>query len=112
MIKNTIFAVLILLTASSIAYATPFVVSDQTTQVVTHCGVALDSTPKYDTPIVTGACKIDISGVSAGTHTIKATFVNIDPVWGRSESVFSAPLTFVKPASVIGIAPANLVISP
>ena len=106
----------IILIVSNFALAAPFVVSDSTTQVVTHCGVVLDSGSKIDVPVVTATpttaiCKYDISAVSVGPHTIKATFVNIDPIWGRSESVFSSPLDFVRPSNVINIAPTNLVIT-
>lgn len=106
----------LLLGLPSIAIAGPFVVTDPTTQIVTHCGYVLDVDAKVDSPVavVTGGsmCKIDVSMVAAGSHTIKATFVNIDPVWGRSESVFSVPLTFVRPASTLPNAPTNLMINP
>jgi len=106
----------LLLGLPSIAIAGPFVTSDPTTQIVTHCGYVLDVEAKVDSPIavVTGGniCKIDVGAVAAGSHTLKATFVNIDPVWGRSESVFSAPLTFVRPASTLPTAPTTLTIKP
>ena len=93
--------------------AAPFVVSDPSVQTVTHCGVMIDATAKVDSPVesVTGGkrCKYDVGGISTGTHTIKATFVNIDPVWGRSESVFSVPLSVTRPGAPV-VAPAGLVI--
>lgn len=103
---------ILLLLASINVYAAPFVVSDPSTQTVTHCGVVIDTQPKFDVPVINKACKVDISTVTEGAHTIKATFVNIDPVWGRSESVFSTPLNFVRPSAQLLIAPSNLVITP
>ena len=108
--KSLLFAALCLV--SSLAYASPFVVSDPSSQTVTHCGVILDDGVKYDVPVMGKACKIDISTVSVGSHTLKATFVNIDPIWGRSESVTSAPLNFVRPPNTIYTAPVNLIITP
>jgi hypothetical protein len=79
------------------------VISDATTQAVTHCGVTLDTSAKVDVPVevVSGGkrCKYDANSVTAGTHVIKMTYVNIDPTWGRLESVDSAPLTFTRPAN-------------
>ena len=98
------------------ALAAPFVVSDPTTQIVTHCGLYLDAASPVDVPVVktaTGAnCKFDINSVSTGVHTVKATFINIDPTWGRSESVTSAPFTFIRPASTMANSPTGLAISP
>lgn len=113
--KN-ILCLFFLLLGPVITMATPYVVSDQTPQKVTHCGVVLDGGTKYDVPVATATpttatCKIDISAVSVGQHTIKASFVNIDPTWGRSESVFSSPLDFVRPDNVIAFPPNNLVIT-
>jgi hypothetical protein len=105
-------ALLALLLGANWASAAPFVESDPTTQTVSHCGVVIDTAAKYDVAVVASACKIDISGVTVGTHTIKATFVRIDPIWGRSESVFSLPLTFTRPAAVMPTAPVGLVIIP
>lgn len=109
-----LFAFLLLVAVS--AQSAPFVVSDSTMQTVTHCGLLLDSAAKLDVPVVTVTdgkiCKFDLSAVTAGVHSIKATFVNIDPVWGRSESVASVPFTFTRPASTMGESPAGLVIIP
>jgi hypothetical protein len=83
------------------AIAAPFVISDETAQTVTHCGLFLDAAAKVDTPVASNTtgkyCKFDLAGLSTGAHTIKATFVNIDPVWGRLESVQSVPLSLTKP---------------
>ncbi len=92
--------------------AAPFVVSDPTTQAVTHCGMTIDTAAKVDSPVetVTGGkrCKYDLALISAGAHTIKATYVNIDSTWGRSESVASVPLNVTRPGPVT--APAGLVV--
>ena len=99
-----------------VVYAAPYAVSDPTTQAVTDCGIQLDNNVKMDidVEVVTGGkrCKYDLTTVSAGTHTIKATFVNIDPTWGRSESVFSTPLTFTRPVAAVPTAPIGIVLTP
>lgn len=105
-----------LLLGPAIAMATPFVVSDPTTQKVTHCGIQLDSGAKVEVPVTSvsttsAICKYDVGGVTIGTHNIKATFINVDPVWGRSESVFSVPLDFVRPNNTIATPPTGLDIS-
>ena len=93
---------LVLLLAPILSYGAN-VVSDPTNQTVTHCGVTLDTNAKVDVPVetVTGGkrCKFDANSVTAGTHVIKMTFINADSVWGRLESVDSAPLTFTRPAN-------------
>lgn len=109
--KRLLLAAMLLL--PSLVVASPFVVSDPTTQTVTHCGILLDSGVKVDIPVTTvnatsAICKYDIGGVSVGPHAIKATFINIDPVWGRSESVTSVPLDFVRPGNVITNPPVGL----
>jgi hypothetical protein len=111
--KHVLLLVTGLYALCSIAIASPFVTSDPTTQKVTHCGILLDSGAKVDVPVTTtnatsAVCKYDISLVTVGPHTIKATFVNIDPIWGRSESVTSAPLDFVRPDNAITNPPTNL----
>lgn len=110
---NIKIALAVLIALPSLSFASPFVVSDATTQKVTHCGVMLDSGAKVDVPVVsdsptTAICKYDIGGVSVGPHTIKTTFINIDPIWGRSESVYSTPLDFVRPGDTVSQPPAGL----
>ena len=94
--------------------AAPNVMSDPTTQTVTHCGYMLDAQPKVDVPVATDAagkfCKMDIANMPAGNHTIRATYVNIDPLWGRQESVPSLPLAVTKPSAPL--APLGLSVSP
>ena len=107
---------LLLLLFAPVVNATPFVVSEPTTQVVTHCNLLLDAAPGVDVLVasdVTGKyCKFDLAGITVGDHTIKAKFVNNDPIWGRSESVTSVPLLFTKPAILILIAPTGLLLKP
>ena len=105
---------ILLLALPTLTYAAPFITSDPTTQTVTHCGAQFDTAPKFDSVVQSDkSCKIDIpASLAPGVHTVKATYVNIDPVWGRSESVFSAPFTFTKPALSIPAAPAGLGITP
>jgi hypothetical protein len=96
--------------------AAPFVTSDATTQKVTHCGVLLDSGAKVEVPVVSvsatsAICKYDVGGVAVGPHTIKTTFINIDPVWGRNESAYSVPLNFERPGVDTVTPPSGLGIS-
>ena len=84
-----------------ISWSAPFIVSDPSTQAVTHCAYVIDANAQVDVAVeaVTGGkrCKIDIGSSLSGVHTLKAKFVNVDPVWGRSESVFSPNFTYTKP---------------
>lgn len=101
MIKILLFFVF----STALAQAAPFIRSDATAQAVTHCGYLLDTLPKVDMPVATEAagkyCLFDIGTLPAGAHTVRATFVNIDPIWGRSESVNSVPLGVTKPAQPV-----------
>ena len=109
-------SVLCLLALSAgVVYAAPWVVSDPTLQGVTHCGSVLDGGVKVDSLVAASplgkSCKIDIGAVGVGNHSIAASFVNMDPVYGRSESVMSAPLDFTVPAKTLN-APGVLKIAP
>jgi hypothetical protein len=61
----------------------------------------MDATAKLVIPVVaeTGGniCKLDLAGLANGSHTVKATAIVNDPIWGSQESVESLPLSFVKP---------------
>jgi hypothetical protein len=112
--KKFILASLLLIPV--LALSAPFVTSDATTQKVTHCGILLDSGAKVEVPVVSvsptsAICKYDVGGVVVGAHTIKATFINVDPLWGRSESVYSVPLDFERPAQTIPTSPSGLGLS-
>ena len=100
------FVAAAVLLAAATVHAAPFVVSDPAPaagQQPTHCGILLDSAAKVDVPVASDAtgkyCKYDVGSVSAGSHTVKATFVVIDSVWGRLESPVSAPFAFTRPVS-------------
>jgi len=103
--------IILFLAGISVANAAPFVVSDATTQTITGCKIQIDTAATFDSPAVNKACHVDVSNVSVGSHTIKAAFYNIDPVWGRGESVFSSPLSFTR-TSAITTAPSNLSLVP
>jgi len=85
----------------SLAVAAPFVVSDPTLQGVTHCGSVLDGGTKVDSLVAVSplgkSCKIDVGSAATGNHSITASFINIDPTYGRVESAMSAPLDFTVP---------------
>ena len=95
--------------------AAPFIVSDPTAQVVTHCGYILDGAAKVDSVVATSplgkSCKIDIGAVAVGSHTLTASFVNIDAVYGRSESPMTPNFTFVVPSKSL-TTPIDLRIAP
>ena len=98
-----------------LAVAAPFVVSDPTLQGVTHCGSVLDGGVKVDSIVAVSplgkSCKIDIGTAGVGTHSIAASFVNIDPIYGRVESAMSVPFVFVVPSGTIN-APGALKLVP
>lgn len=106
-----LFALLLL---PVLAQSAPFIISDPSAQTVTHCAYIVDSNAQVDSTIETVAggkrCKIDIGASLAGVHTIKAKFVNIDPVWGRVESAFTPNFTYIKPGPLT--TPDGLVITP
>lgn len=93
---------LILALFAAQATAAPFIVSDPLDPRATHCGWVIDSGTKQDVLVGTAAadkvCKYDLSAVAVGTHTVTATAVAIDPVWGRMESASSVPFSFTRPA--------------
>lgn len=101
----------------TMAIAAPFVVSDPSpdTPQPTHCGLLLDATAKVDVAVAKDAngkayCQFDMAGIPTGAHTVKATFVLNDPIWGRVESPVSVPLALTRPGSPI--APAGLGLKP
>ena len=80
------------------------VVSDPVDPAVTHCGFFLDGAPKATVPVnVVGAvknCELTLADTLAnGAHTVTATAIINDPVWGVKESPQTPPLSFVKPAA-------------
>ncbi len=106
----SLFALLVL---PLYVYSAPFVTSDATTQKVTHCGILLDTGEKVEVPVTTvtptsAICKYDVGGVTVGTHTIAATFINNDQLWGRTESAQSVNFTFVRPNNDIANPPTGL----
>ena len=79
----------------------PSVVSDPLDPSVTHCGFFFDALPKAVLPVVPDVggniCQYDLAGISNGSHTLRATAIAVDPVFGTEESAESLPLSFVKP---------------
>jgi len=99
---------------AAVSHTAPYVISDPTTQSVAACGIVIDSAAKVESPVATVAggkiCKYDVSGLTTGQHTITATFIGNDPVWGRLESVPSLPLVLSRPGTPTS--PGGLAISP
>jgi len=82
------------------ASAAPFALGDLPDQTTTHCQLEYDGVWGQDAA-VTGTpkvCRFDIAGATVSAHTIRMKAVKVDPIWGRQESVPSAPLTFSPPA--------------
>ena len=101
--------------AAGPAEAAPFAASDPVAggaTAPTHCGLYLDAAAKVEVPVQTDAsgvfCKFDMAAVSVGAHTVKATFIRNDPIWGTLEGVQSAPLTFTRPG--VPAIPAGLIL--
>jgi hypothetical protein len=92
---------LLLALASSAALSAPYVVSGPLDPRATHCGWKLDAGARTDVVVHTVAdnkvCRLDLAGLPVGSHTVSATAVAIDPIWGRMESVPSANFTFAVP---------------
>jgi len=110
-----LLALCLLVFSCGVVHAAPFVVSDPTLQGVTHCGSVLDGGVKVDSIVAVSplgkSCKIDIGTVGVGNHSIAASFVNIDPTYGRVESAMSVPLDFTVPSKTLN-APVVLKIAP
>lgn len=112
MTAKKLLAIALLLPAA--ALASPFLISDPLDPSVTDCGIFLDAAPKQTVPVTisgTGKiCKFDLAGIANGAHTVKASAIVNDPVWGVQESPQSVPLGFTKPASPAS--PATLRLAP
>ncbi len=110
--------ILLALLVTPAVIASPFIISDGSRQVVTHCTLSMEGVTTGDIPVVTDAatglkyCKFDMANTLSGSHIAKARFVNVDPLWGRDESIDSAPLPFVKPADTIPVVPDKLKLIP
>jgi hypothetical protein len=93
---------LILSLLSFNAVAAPFIISDPLDSAVTHCGWKTDSGIRIDVPVALSGtdkiCKLDLSNLVAGSHTLSATAVAIDPIFGRRESVPTANFLLVVPS--------------
>lgn len=109
------YLILILLAVSAHAISAPFVVSDPLDARCTHYGIYIDAVPKQVFPaFVEGTNKIvhyDLVGIAVGTHTVRATCIAQDPVWGDQESPQSLPLQFAKPSSST-VAPVGIRVVP
>lgn len=105
MIKQYIKITLLFLSSIAAVEASPFVVSDPysitSTIQPTHCGMVLDNGVKIEIPVTSDTtgkyCKLDLNSVTTGQHTLTATFIIKDVIWGNLESSPSPPFTFVRP---------------
>jgi hypothetical protein len=85
--------------------AAPFVASDPTAQIPapTACGIYLDAMEKEVIAVATDPtgkpyCRYDLAKVTAGAHTVAATYIVTDPQWGTRESAKSSPFSFTAPS--------------
>lgn len=97
---------------STTALAAPYLTSNESTQAITHCALVLDTNRSIELPATLNPitklsyCSFDMAGTLTGAHTAKVRFIQVDPVWGRTESTdLSFPftrgeLTVTQPASV------------
>ena len=96
------FIALALIAFASQAMTAPFVVSDPVDPTATHCGFKMDTAARADVPVATSGtnkiCRLDLAGVAVGSHTVTATVVVVDTIWGRRESPASANFTFAVSA--------------
>lgn len=100
---NRLLLVLIGLMGFTSVVAAPFIVSDALDPRATHCGWKMDAGTRTDVAVtLSGAdkiCKLDLAGLATGPHTVSATAVAVDPIWGRVESPASANFTFAVPTT-------------
>lgn len=108
---------LLLFILGGAAQAAPFLICDPSTQVppVTHYSITITDTVSkavktVDSPLVNKGCKYDLAGFLPGNYEFKAKFFFNDPVFGRKESVFSAPLLLPIPDAPMS--PAGLSVVP
>lgn len=91
----------------SVVHAAPFLRCDAVTDLSIDAFVYQEgSSPAVSTPLVNGACKADMAGVSVGAHTLQTWFTS--SLWGSASA--KVPFTFTRPAA-IPTGPANLLIS-
>lgn len=82
------------------AAAAPFIEADLPDQSTTHCKLSLDGgvfgpeVPVVGTPRI---CRHDMQGTAVGAHEVRLVAVATDAIWGRRESVPSAPFAFTRP---------------
>jgi hypothetical protein len=109
----------LLLLLPSFAGAAPFIVSDPypsaSNSKPTHCGLYLDAAAKVESAVTTDAagtyCKLDMAGVTVGSHSAKLSFIVRDVVWGALEGAQSVPFSFARPLAPT-VAPSGVSLSP
>lgn len=79
----------------------------------TQCGFYLDTAVSPTLVTVTaGKCRLNVSTVTVGTHTVTADARVPDPIWGTTISPKSSPpFSFTKPGPS-GTAPSNFILVP
>ena len=112
----TLFKILFLsLICAEQVLAQPFLISDPTTQDVSHFGIYIDNMPATEYQVAINDSggryvKYDLANFPSGLHTITATFINYSVIDGRQESVRSNPFTFTRQLTLEP--PAGLVVTP
>ena len=99
---------LAILMIPSLAWASPFLVSDpDVTGAADKCVYQEGSSEPVATPLVQGACKIDLAQVSAGQHDLQVWFSS--SLWGVDSA--KVPFSYSRPAAGAS-GPSGLRISP
>lgn len=105
------FLVVLFLVFSSFAFAAN--IEADAPAGATQCGFYLDTatTPTLVT-VTAGKCRLNVSAVTVGTHSVTADARVPDPIWGTAISPKASPaFTFTKPGPV-GSPPTNFVLVP
>lgn len=94
---------LLLLVGSPLSFAARVVSSVEANGWATHCAWYVDGGERVMAEAELDAdgmpyCGLDVSGISAGEHTIKVAFISEDAIWGTLEGPISDPFSFERPA--------------
>lgn len=102
------YLVLLVAFAAVPAFASPFLVSDPTTEpAVDRCVYQDGTAAPVATPLVGGACKVDLAGWTSGNHPLQVWFRS--SLWGVDSA--KVPFAVSKPQAG-GAGPVGLRLEP
>jgi hypothetical protein len=99
--KKMKYLILVITCLMSFTALSANLVSDETTQPVTDCGIVIDSNAKVKSPVVTSptgkkcSYNVDVFKADGKQHTASATFIDSTGKW--QESPPSATINFTVP---------------